>query len=51
MWGIIQVIVAVLVLIEGYFVAKDKIELSKTTIVLHCIVIAMCFFSGALRCF
>ena len=50
-WGIIQVVVGVIMLIEGIFVAIDKIKLSKATIVLHCIIIAMLFFSGALKYF
>ena len=50
-WGIVQVVIGVIVLIEAYFVVKDKIKLSKSTIVLHCIIIAILFFSGSLKYF
>ena len=50
-WGIIQVVGGILMLIEGYLVARDKIKLSKSTIVLNCIIIAVLFFGGAIRYF
>lgn len=40
---ITQVVGEILMLIEGYLVAWDKIKLSKSTIVLNCIVIAVLF--------
>ncbi|MBU3190528.1 hypothetical protein K9O30_15280 [Clostridium bowmanii] len=50
-YGIFQVVVGVMVLIEAYFVARDKIKLSKVTMVLHCIIIAILLLGGALKYF
>ena len=41
--GITKVVVGVITLIEAYFVAIDKIKLSKATMVLHCIIISVLF--------
>lgn len=48
-WGIVQVVVGVGMLIEAYFIAKDKIKLSKSSTVYRSIIIAILFFSGSLR--
>ena len=50
-WGIVQDVVGVMALIEAYFIVKDKIKLSKSSMVLHCIIIAILFFSGSLKYF
>jgi len=50
-WGIVQIVAGVSVLIEGIFVAIDKIKLSKATIVLHCIIIAVLFISASIKYF
>lgn len=50
-WGIVQVVGGILMLIEGYLVAIDKIKLRKSLIVVNCIIIAFLFFSGSLRYF
>lgn len=50
-WGIIQVVAGISMLIEGYLVAINKIELRKSSIVINCIIIAVLFFSSSLRYF
>jgi len=50
-WGIVQVVFGVMALVEAYFVAKDKIKLSKARMVLNCIIIAILFLGGALNYF
>lgn len=50
-WGIVQVVGGILMLIEGYLVAIDKIQLKKSSIVLNCIIISVLFISGSLRYF
>jgi len=42
-WGIVQVVGGILMLIEGYLVAIDKIKLRKSSIVFNCIIIAILF--------
>ena len=50
-WGIVQVIAGILMLVEGYLVAIDKIKPGKSSIVFNCIIIGILFLSGSLRYF
>jgi len=50
-WGIVQVVGGVLMLIQAYLVAIDKIKLSKSSIVFYCIIIGISFLSGSLKYF
>jgi uncharacterized membrane protein len=50
-WGSIQIVVGILMLVEGYFVAKEMIKPSKTTVVFQCVIIGVLFLSGSLKYF
>ncbi|MFT5871277.1 MAG: hypothetical protein ACI8WT_000195 [Clostridium sp.] len=49
--GIVQVICGILMLVEGYLVARDKIKPKKSSIVIKCIIISILFFSNSLSYF
>lgn len=50
-WGITLFIASLLNLSLGFFVATDKIKLSKSTQILYCLMVSMNLFIGGLKVF